>query len=290
MPLGTYIKEERKKLGITQKEFSENICVQSMLSKIERNEIMPSRKLMIKISKKLDIPLEKLEKINTDTGKENLKKTKSLIRSYLDKRNYDIISALVNNLNLQQYDLTSEEDAFFTWIKATIYYYKTSDDKKALEQLNAINLEGISKNLSLEILNAKGRIYYLTEQYTKANNIYSSAYSLMTDDINMDIKIKLTFNYVLTLENLNESKKALSIILKTIDYLVSENSLYLIGDFYHTKGYILRKLGDLQEAKKSNELALAIFEIQNNNEFRTMTKIEIKEIENELEKQNAFNI
>ena len=60
--------------------------------------------------------------------------------------------------------------------------------------------------------------------------------------------------------------------------------MYLLGDLYHTKGYILRKLGHLQEAKKSNQLALSIFEIQNNNKFKTMTQLEIEEINHLLQK------
>lgn len=284
MPIGTYIKEKRKKLGISQKAFSHDICTQSMMSKIERNEIEPSRKLLIKISNRLDISIEELEKRKSNNDTENIKDIESLIRLNLDKRNYDTISLLINSLNLEKYQLTNDEKVFFKWIKATIYYYKTSDYKKTLKQLDGIDLNGISNNLNLEILNAKGRILYLTEQYEKANIIYNAAYSSMTDDTHMSIKTKLTFNYVLTLENLNESKAALSIILTTIDYLVSENSLYLLGDFYHTKGHILRKLGDLKEAKKSNELAMAIFEIQNNNKFRTITQVEIREIDHELKK------
>ena len=85
-------------------------------------------------------------------------------------------------------------------------------------------------------------------------------------------------------EEFDEDKKALDYIIQAIDRLVVEDSMYLLGDLYHTKGYILRKLGHLQEAKKSNQLALSIFEIQNNNKFKTMTQLEIEEINHLLQK------
>src|SRR5699024_2224975 len=96
------------------------------------------------------------------------------------------------------------------------------------------------------------------------------------------------FNYALPLEEFDEDKKAVDYIIQAIDRLVVEDSMYVLGDLYHIKGYILRKLGHLKEAKKSTQLALSIFEIQNNNKFQTMTQLENEEINHLL--QNVIPI
>ena len=51
------IKEYRLKRNLSQKSLSNGICAQSIISKIEKNELTPSVELFFKIINKLEIPL-----------------------------------------------------------------------------------------------------------------------------------------------------------------------------------------------------------------------------------------
>lgn len=283
MTLGETIKDRRKDLYLTQKDLAEDTCAQSMLSKIERDELIPSKKILKQLASKLQVSLNELEEnIHEDGDRQYIHDLKSIIRTHLEKREYESIAVMMKNLAHTHMKLDEEDDAFFQWVNASLYYYKTNDSKEAIKQFGEIKLEALSSDLSVEILNALGRIYYLDKKFNKAIEVFEKAITSMQGDISLQTKSKLLFNHALTLEEKDRNKEALEIVIQAIEFLVKNNSLFLLGDFYHTKGYLLRNFGELAEAKRSNELALSIFEIQNNIEFRTMTQLEIREIEEEI--------
>lgn len=284
LSLGNMIKNKRKNLNLTQAELANNICAQSMLSKIERDELIPSNKILEQIANKLNIDFSKLKDNSQQIDeKKNIHDIKKIIRSYLEKREYESISILLENMNQKKWNLESEDIVFFQWIEASTYYYKTKDSVAAFEKFKLINYDEISNDLRVEVTNALGRIYYLEKNFDKALTIFENAYSY-SEGIRPETRAKLSFNYVLALEEKNRDKEALEIVIRAIKLLVKNNSLLALGDLYHTKGYLLRKLGYLEEAKKSNQIALCIFEIQNNVEFKIMTQIEIDELKKEIKK------
>lgn len=284
MTLGKIIRERRKKLSLTQAELAKGICVQSMLSKVERDELIPNDSMLKGFSEKLNLSINELKKyIKVENDQKYIQDLKEIIRAHLEKREYDVVSVLLGSINQKDYELNEEDIAFFSWIEATIYYYETKDSAGAINKFNTIDLSNISSDLLAEIKNAIGRIYYLSKNYSEAIETFKEAVFL-TKGVSMHTKVKLAFNLSLSLEETNEDEEALELVIQSIDLLVKNNSLFLLGDLYHTKGFLLRKFNQLEEARKSNYLALSIFEIQNNNEFKAKTQLEINELDNALSK------
>lgn len=291
MELGELIKHKRKELGLTQKELSDGICTQALISRIEKGDIVPKKAILDKLGKRLNLEKNELNQVTTKTKyNDDVAQIKRTIRRYLAKRDYETIELLLSNNQfiIQRIDNENDE-AFFSWIKASLQDKLYNKKDLALKTLNNISLKELDDELVIEILNAIGVIYYKSENFNKALNVFRNAVNIIEEHINYKVQAKVMLNYVLTLEEKNQEKEALETTMRAIDSIVKEDSMFLLGDLYHTKGYLLRKLGHLEEAKKNNQLALSIFEIQNNNEFITMTQLEIKEIDDELQNTGPIN-
>jgi transcriptional regulator with XRE-family HTH domain len=286
MDFGATIKSKRKEVGLTQKELSEGICTQALISRIEKGDIVPQNSILDKLANRLNINIEELNTIAYQSRYNNeIVEIKDNIRRSLGRRDYRQIETilernkpLINNLN------NESDQAFFTWIKASLQDKLYNRKQDALEILTGIPLLDLDDELAIEILNAIGIIYYQSKKFDQALNVFQNAVNMIEESMDYLVQTKLFLNYALTLEEHNEDKKALEYVMQAIDLLIIKDSMFLLGDLYHTKGYILRKLGHLEEAKKSNQLALSIYDIQNNTKFKTMTQLEIEEINHALQK------
>src|SRR5699024_2681333 len=283
---GSLIKSKRKELGLTQKELSEGICTQALISRIEKGDIVPQNSILQQLGSRLQLNDKELSTLAYKTRYDNeIDELKRNIRRALTRRDYDYIEKILEQNKILINNTNNENDqAFFTWMNASLQDKLYNQKDKALKILTEIPLLNLEDELAIEILNAIGVIYYQGNEFKQALNVFQHAVSMIEDNIDYMVQTKLLFNYALTLEEYDEDKKALDYIIQAIERLIIEDSMYLLGDLYHTKGFVLRKLGHLEEAKKSNQLALSIFEIQNNNKFKVMTQLEIKEINHLLQK------
>lgn len=286
MDFGSLIKSKRKELGLTQKELSEGICTQALISRIEKGDIVPQNSILQQLGSRLQLNDKELSTLAYKTRYDNeIDELKRNIRRVLTRRDYDYIEKILEQNKILINNTNNENDqAFFTWMNASLQDKLYNQKDKALKILTEIPLLNLEDELAIEILNAIGVIYYQGNEFKQALNVFQHAVSMIEDNIDYMVQTKLLFNYALTLEEYDEDKKALDYIIQAIERLIIEDSMYLLGDLYHTKGFVLRKLGHLEEAKKSNQLALSIFEIQNNIKFKVMTQLEIKEINHLLQK------
>ena len=286
MDFGSLIKSKRKELGLTQKELSEGICTPALISRIEKGDIVPQNSILQQLGSRLQLNDKELSTLAYKTRYDNeIDELKRNIRRALTRRDYDYIEKILEQNKILINNTNNENDqAFFTWMNASLQDKLYNQKDKALKILTEIPLLNLEDELAIEILNAIGVIYYQGNEFKQALNVFQHAVSMIEDNIDYMVQTKLLFNYALTLEEYDEDKKALDYIIQAIERLIIEDSMYLLGDLYHTKGFVLRKLGHLEEAKKSNQLALSIFEIQNNNKFKVMTQLEIKEINHLLQK------
>lgn len=286
MDFGNLIKSKRKELDLTQKELAEGICTQALISRIEKGDIVPQNSILQQLGSRLQLDDNELNNLAYKTRYDNeMFEIKKKIRKALTRRDYVYIEKILEQNKILISNTNNQNDqAFFTWMKASLQDKLYHQKDKALKILTEIPLLHLEDELAIEILNAIGVIYYQGEEFKEALNVFQHAVNMIEDNIDYMVQTKLLFNYALTLEEFDEDKKALDYIIQAIERLIFEDSMYLLGDLYHTKGFILRKLGHLQEAKKSNQLALSIFEIQNNNKFKVMTQLEIEEINFLLQK------
>lgn len=291
MELGELIRINRKKLKMTQKDLSDGICTQALISRIEHGDIIPKQSILNEIGARLNLSTDDLQLVTNNTRyREKIEQLKQTIRKYLTQRDYKTIELILHhNKSLVNEVQNANDKAFLCWIEASLQDKIYHQSAIALDLLNEIPLDDIEDELVIEILNAIGVIYYRNSDFNHAINVFRNAVNVIDEKINFKVQVKVMLNYALTLEELDSDKKALEVTMRSINLALENESLFILGDLYHTKAYILRKLGHLLEAKKNNQIALSLYTIQNNDEFQTMTQLEIKELSDELENLHSFD-
>lgn len=280
MTIGELIKFRRKELKMTQAELADNLCTQAMISKIESDLLNPSSKTLEKIALKLDVPVSyfygEYEKLN----EEHFKKLEENIRLFLNKGEYESANYLIE-LNLEEVKKSSTESIqqFFNWVEGVLSYYIKKDTPTAIQIIKKlVNTVSPSHSLYLDILSSLAIIYYETEDYNEADNYFSLALEHMESTSDFQLKARILYNYALNLESLSKDKEAFKITLDTIEMVIQNQSLYLLGYLYYYKGYLLRKKQLYTEALDAYEDAYSIFKITNYRKMLSLVQVEIKEV------------
>ncbi|GAA0493420.1 helix-turn-helix transcriptional regulator [Alkalibacterium indicireducens] len=292
MKLGEIIKIKRKELGLTQQQLAKDICAQALISRVEKGDIVPKKAILDKLEQRLGLEENELIKAEHDNSKKNeLQDVKKNIRQYSLNRDYKTIELLLDHHKLL---INSSRDVndkvFFAMIEALLEYQLYNRGDRSLEILNGIYLDDVETELAVEVYNARGIIYYKRDDFEKARQSYKSGIDILNDSVSIEIRAKITLNYALALEQLDNSKEALSYVSEGIDMLVQNNCLYSLGDFHHTKGHIFYKLGNLEDSKECFELSSSIFRLQNNKKLLSFSQLALTEINNKLSlKQGGFS-
>ncbi|GEN51005.1 helix-turn-helix domain-containing protein [Alkalibacterium pelagium] len=284
MKLGEIIKIKRKELGLTQQQLAKDICAQALISRVEKGDIVPKKAILDKLEQRLGLEENELIKAENDNSKKNeLQDVKKNIRQYSLNRDYKTIELLLDHHKLL---INSSRDVndkvFFAMIDASLEYQLYNRSDKALEILNGIYLDDVETELAVEVYNARGIIYYKRDDFEQARQSYKKGIDILDESVSIEIRAKITLNYALALEQLDNNKEALSYVSEGIDMLVQNNSLYSLGDYHHTKGHIFYKLGNLEDSKECFELSSSIFRLQNNKKLLSFSQLALTEINNKL--------
>lgn len=284
MELGDIVKNRRRELGITQNQLANKICTQALISRIEHNDIIPKKEILNKIEERLQLKDNELTLVvRFKSNQHKIDELTAEIREYLIKREYKAIELLLNyHESLIQSSNDINNISFFKWIEASLAHQLHNDSDEALRTMDSIPLDKLENELSIEIINAIGIIYYQNNDFDSAMSYFNQGMEKINSSVHYKVQAKLLFNYALVLEESEQNKETLSILLSAIDLLTENDSLYLLGDFYYMKGFIFNKLNSFHEARDNFELAQAIFKIQNNNRFYDLSQMAISEINNEI--------
>ena len=282
MGLGDIIKRRRLELGMTQNELADDICTQALISRIEHNDLIPKKDILDKIEARLDFDMSELNiVISLHTNQHKINKLISEVRAYLNKRDYHSIKLLITyNEVLIKSCKNMNDISFFKWMKATYIHQLDGNTEEALHILKKIPLDELDNELSIEVMNAIGLVYYQEGHFETALDYFHDGMEIINPSVNYKVQAKIIFNYALTLEEDNQNQKTLSILLSGLDLLLENDSLFLLGDFYYMKGFVFDKMKNHNEAKDNFELAQSIFKIQNNTRFYNLTQMAISEIKN----------
>jgi len=274
--IGSNIKALRKKNNLTQAQLAEDICAQTMISKIENNEITPNKRLLEELSKKLNVDLVYLmnkEKENDSAKK--IKNIKDMIEISLNKRDYDMIN-LIFQSNIDT--IEKNHTPYFRWIRGLLYYYKEDNPKKAIQEFDRLDTNNLSADFTVDVTCSIGIIYYEIENFEKASKYFDIGLKWFSNKIETRSKVKLLLNYSLCLESLDKDEKALDLIFQGIELSKKNSSLLGLGDLYYHKGYMMNKLKQYEEAIKSYKIAHSLFEVQDNSRFSVMASLRLEEI------------
>ena len=279
--IATLIKTKRKEKGITQKELADGICVQAVISKIEKGETTPSVDIFFKIVKKLEIDMSivsKIFKLN-NTIHQNLVYSDK-VTQLLYMRDYENLAYVLKTLN--KLDMTPEEILYYEWlISVTNYMTRQSTFLETIQELKGILSESKDNyfQLYLKVVSAIASIYSDNHD----NDLALQYFESIIDDYQAseDFQDQVTFLYSISRayfikEDLN---KSLMYISKAIDEILEEKSIYLLGDSLLMKAYILNEAKLYDESKKYCRNAITIFELENKELLKNMAQKLLIDIE-----------
>jgi len=276
--LGDRIKKRRLELNITQKELAENICTQSQISNIEKNQLIPMSSLLFEISNKLHVSMDYLYGKSDENY--NFKKVQELFSNLLYKRDYEAIKIALESDII---DETTPEKVAYKKYLSSIVLSSTVDINKAQELLTeAYELVHTSNNfeLLLSIINAQAILFSKTNDINESKQKLRSAIKLIEDkNYQSEITIKIYHTFTLIEMQDKNYKKALQFVNSAIhDSILIRNST-LLSDLLFDK-YILQKKLNINDWDNNHLISSAYYLARIEHKSSLVEKIEryIKEV------------
>lgn len=295
--IGFTIKQLRELLNISQKELATDICTQSYISKVEKDQVIPSAELLYQIAIRLGVEIDYFFENKKNSREEYAREFCEIIKEYKLHFKYDEIYYMVKNEKNNPFFRTIYMQKFLLWHEGvSLYYMKQSLEvpllllNKALE-LGVHNIETIKANLEIlnsiaSLYNDEAKKYYLNEAHNafesyanKAKETYEQAlaifkhHKMLMDD---DLYIKILNNYSKLLHRTERYMEALEICERGIRKNLKTNNLFHLGNLFHQKGLAYQQLEEYMDSIKCFEKAKMVFDIQNSQELKDYCELSIK--------------
>ncbi|MGN1401272.1 MAG: helix-turn-helix domain-containing protein [Bacillus sp. (in: firmicutes)] len=236
--LGDEIRRVRRKRNLSQIQLAKGICHQSEISRIEAGKSYPSIDILSGISKKLQIPLKYWFEVIFYEDIKNQKKLKLELESLTRKRDFQRV-----------YELTEEE------LKTPMYHeefrqYLLWNQYVATFELGKLTYKQFCRNLNnlLEFSQSGSEIYqdvYILNSlaiasvkhndYEKAIEYFQRILSQDYIEENLEIFIKVTYNYSKLLYLRKDFEEAFRLSSNAINVLLQQSSMYLLGHLYYQR-------------------------------------------------------
>ncbi|HFU4466186.1 TPA: helix-turn-helix domain-containing protein [Streptococcus suis] len=268
----------RTKKGWSQKQLSEGICTQSVISKIEQAEVSPSVDLFFQLTNKLEIRPEAI----IDLIQEKPFERNSIASDFPEKellnmlyyRQYDAIELY---LKFQKKNPETKYEALFTeFLAIVLEYTKQTKSKLVLDKLQSL-LEQSTKltfeSLSFRIALAIANIHSEREEYEQANEIFSELLSKSTNITNdLELQLQFLYSYSRVLYLQKQYDKALHHNSLSIELSRKHKTLFLLGNIYLMRANILNKKGLQSTAIENVNRAIILYDIDKDEHLKNIAQ------------------
>ncbi|MBU9723241.1 MULTISPECIES: helix-turn-helix domain-containing protein [Bacillaceae] len=289
---GSLIKDARIKKGVSQKQLSDNICSQGLISQIEMNQTIPTVDIFLKIASKLEINLDVLtsKKVEFD-DQYYFSEFIFLVNKAKRDRNYREIQLILNdeesNIMKKGRDQVKQ---FFYWHKGICFFHLYDDFIKAIMYYKkALGITGSSIGqeyfigLELEILISIGITYSAIKNQPKAIHLFKKVSNSLSksSDINNNKKLELKLLYNLSkAHGLNKDFcLALKYAKKGRNICISHGYLYLLGEFNYQIGINLIETKEIEKGVEYLEQAITVFDIEGKKVMSEFVNNKIEKLE-----------
>ncbi len=244
--IASLIKRTRLEKGFSQKELSEGICAQAVISKIEKAEVSPSVELFFKLVKKLDIDSSViLELFQLKKSAEESILTDEL-KSILYRREYDTLEYFLQFISK---DVSPIQSPYIQYLNGVLLFGKYKKSNEALEILEGLLPTLVENaNLFLRVGIAIAGIYSELEEYVASMNRYESLIHHYHESNDWELKVLFQYGYSRILYLCNNFEKALVYNAESLELLKSRNTLFMLGNTLLMRANILAKRSIISEA------------------------------------------
>lgn len=270
---GYRIKLLREDKGLSQAELARGICSQSLVSRLEKGQVLLSADILNQLSIKLGTNLHDLLNKEEGPSETQITNIKEQLRKYVRRDDYKSLyrltkGQLTNNAFLSN-DLLLQ---FLKWHYALgLFYYRGQREKAKKELLEALlityngDLEGEIKHATyqeLHILTSLGIFFGEVKDYKRTVSILEKVltyYEKETYESDHFIIMKLYYNLAKALHNSFDFQSSINYCEKAIELGKETESFYLMGEIIYQYGECLHRLELNDEAIVKFHESLFIF-------------------------------
>jgi len=231
--LGMVLKELRKSKHLTQKELSEGVCAQSMLSAIENDVYVPNANLLINLSKKLGVDLDEIS-LSTNFEISSQEEFNETVEKLCNEHQYTELKAFLLQDDVINDLKTSQQ------IQSYYYYLGVS-------QLQTNSIFSAIQSLKLSLAEASGtrlstlsRLAYAAISYVYAlqGQKESAADNLDLvfnnwDEYNYDENQNiLYYSAALIYFKMNDYQSSTAYLVDGISFITKHDSHYMLANCY----------------------------------------------------------
>lgn len=282
--VGRIIKDLRLKQGLSQQALAQGICTQPHISNIENGREVPSGFILYLLSKKLRVNVKYLFDINNDSTIIYKNKIKLIVHSFIQENDFGQVLKILEE---ESYLFEAPEDQqFLLWAKAISLYYSSKDFRSSFMMLKAA-LKKTCKSLKfcseqeLTIINSIGILLSESNQNRKALRILHWTYRHIHRHYYVEdraLPIKNIYAIARSLSRNKDHQNCIHYCNKGIEQCLNYNSLYLFGEIYYEKGLNQYFLDRYQSALEDFELAIMLFKLKKQYNFKNIVENKIIEL------------
>ncbi|HEM2652269.1 TPA: helix-turn-helix transcriptional regulator [Streptococcus suis] len=284
--IASLIKRTRLEKGFSQKELSEGICAQAVISKIEKAEVSPSVELFFKLVKKLDIDSSViLELFQLKKSAEESILTDEL-KSILYRREYDTLEYFLQFISK---DVSPIQSPYIQYLNGVLLFGKYKKSNEALEILEGLLPTLVENaNLFLRVGIAIAGIYSELEEYVASMNRYESLIHHYHESNDWELKVLFQYGYSRILYLCNNFEKALVYNAESLELLKSRNTLFMLGNTLLMRANILAKRSIISEAIDMVKKSIVVYDLEGDELLKNLAQsffIDLLEQESKDEKE-----
>ncbi|MCM3007084.1 helix-turn-helix domain-containing protein [Priestia koreensis] len=278
--IGEKIKELRLSLEISQNDLAKQICEPQDLEKIEKGDEYPTLPQLHTLAKRLGIPITYFFETNWNQNVDYVNSVKTLMRNYVRDREYKALYEIVKREEESELFQDKLNKQFLMWHEGICIHYLFNNKNEALNLLHeAINLTNKDlrdlKEEEIKIYYSIGVIHYDNKEYEKSLDIHKQILSFLQDRYEIQdrkLYLRVLFALAQTLIKLKDFENALRYSNLGIGVCISEDLLYLFGEFYYQSGLSLVKLDSLGDGMELLNKSMNIFSAQRNRKMEELVK------------------
>lgn len=250
--LGNEIKRIREELNITQKQLSNGICDQGVISKIERGEFFPSFEVLLAISNRLKLPINYFFESAVSGQFHHVQSVINEIDELLIQFKYqDVILLADRELQTNEY-LLGEHKQFLIWARAISAFYTKilpfDECSAIIEKCISEEINYINQDQKMRIRSSFANMKASTGKFEGAYDDYEQLILENKNTSNTFLYVQILFNYANNLHSNGHPKKALDIVNEALNLCRKVENLRLFGMLYFLKGECLIELGYPKQA------------------------------------------
>ncbi|WP_265457108.1 helix-turn-helix domain-containing protein [Enterococcus sp. HY326] len=267
--LGQVLRKIRKERNMTQKMLCENICSQSVLSRIEGDIELPNVLVVQQLCDRLGVSIDQVVNHNVFEKTDNVMLFEQFADLYRHNR-FQELSIKISSSNIIDFLFSEKEFLLFYYYMGSCEYYLHRNLEKSLKYLKTgLNYIGNVSHLSakdedVQLISCTGKVYAEMGKSDKAEYYMSRSVELFADIPNERAaaeSIKIFFNYASFLQKQGYYETSMEMIDKGLDLAHKKNSYYFVDQLFELKRDYYSFQGNIDKADKYHKLSLQLKKI-----------------------------